>query len=82
MRRLMLAVLPVAALAACGEAANDIPVTNDQNVVLNDAQANYAFENDGEGPMAMERADDNMMMTNDGMMMNGMDANMAGNMMP
>jgi hypothetical protein len=34
-------------LAACGP-ANDIAVTGDNNVVLNDAHANYAFTNDDE----------------------------------
>jgi hypothetical protein len=52
MKRLLpLAALPVALLAAaCGGASNDIVTTNDNNVVLNDLQANYASTNDGEVP--------------------------------
>ena len=49
MKRLLIAsTLPVLALlGACG-GGNDITTTNDNNVVLNDAQANYAFTNDGD----------------------------------
>jgi hypothetical protein len=52
MKRLLpLAALPVALLAAaCGGSSNDIVTTNDNNVVLNDLQANYASTNDGEVP--------------------------------
>ena len=47
---LTLSTLPVLALlGACGP-ANDIIVTNDSNVVLNDHLANYASVNDGEVP--------------------------------
>jgi hypothetical protein len=49
MHRLILAAPLLAMLAACG-ASNDVTVTNDNNVVLNDAQSNYAFTNDGETP--------------------------------
>jgi hypothetical protein len=46
----ILAALPLlAALGGCG-GGNDIVTTNDNNVVLNDAQANYASTNDGEVP--------------------------------
>lgn len=45
----LFAVPLLATLAACGP-ANDITVTNDNNVVLNDLQANYAFTNDGDVP--------------------------------
>jgi hypothetical protein len=49
----MWALLPVvAAISACGESqrgdAGEIVTTNAGNVVLNDAQANYAFEGDNE----------------------------------
>ncbi len=49
-RALILAAVPaVLTLSACGGGGNqDITLTNDSNVVLNDAQANYAFSNDGE----------------------------------
>jgi uncharacterized protein YcfL len=50
MKRLTLAILPIAAmLTACGP-SNDIVLTNDNNVVLNDAHTNYASVNDGEVP--------------------------------
>lgn len=48
MPRKTLVALPLLALvAACG-GGSDIVVTNENNVVLNDAQANYASVNDGE----------------------------------
>lgn len=48
-RLLTAATLPMLALlGACG--GNDISTTNDNNVVLNDSQDNYAFTNDGEMP--------------------------------
>jgi hypothetical protein len=43
------AIALLGALGAC-EPANDVVVTNDNNVVLNDLQANYASTNDGEVP--------------------------------
>lgn len=50
MRRLALTAVPAALLlAACG-GGQDIAVTNDNNVVLNDAHANTTFTNDGEMP--------------------------------
>ncbi len=46
-RILAAAALPtLALLAACG--AQEITMTNDSNVVLNDTYANAAFRNDGE----------------------------------
>ena len=44
------AVGMLAMLAAC-EPANDITLTNSNNVVLNDHQANYASRNEGEAPL-------------------------------
>lgn len=47
--RYFLALPPIALLAACGgEAPADTTVTttNTGNIILNDAQANYSFEND------------------------------------
>lgn len=47
--RYFLALPPIALMAACsGEPATDqtATVTNTGNVVLNDAQANYTFQND------------------------------------
>lgn len=63
MKRLLIAsTLPVLALlGACG-GGNEITTTNDNNVVLNDAQANYAFTNDGD-----MTANDAAMMSNDTM---------------
>jgi hypothetical protein len=64
-------VLALALLSACGGAANDITVTNDENVVLNDAQDNYAFRGDDEmtNDMAQNEAMQDMaandMMAND-----------------
>ncbi|MHA6722237.1 hypothetical protein [Sphingomonas sp. RS2018] len=64
MRRLTLAIVPATLLlAACG-GGQDIVVTNENNVLLNDAQANFAVTNDGE------------MSANDMAEMNAMDANM------
>lgn len=45
MNRSIAVLLPIAALAACGE-AQEIPVTNTGNVVLNDSLANETFVND------------------------------------
>jgi hypothetical protein len=51
-RLLIISALPVLALAACGQGnrgnAGDITTTNTGDVVLNDAQANYAFRGDNE----------------------------------
>lgn len=46
--RYFLALPPIALLAACGGNATDqtATTTNTGNVILNDAQANYSFEND------------------------------------
>lgn len=46
--RYFLALPPIALLAACGGTATDqtATTTNTGNVILNDAQANYSFEND------------------------------------
>jgi hypothetical protein len=51
MKRLLIAsALPVfALLGACG-GGTEITTTNDNNVVLNDAHANFAFTNDGDTP--------------------------------
>jgi len=54
-RLLMISTLPVLALvAACGKGsdAGDIVTTNTGNVVLNDAQENYAFRGDNEAVSA------------------------------
>jgi hypothetical protein len=49
-RLLVTAALPLlAALTACGP-SNNLVLTNDNNVVLNDAQGNYASVNDHETP--------------------------------
>ena len=53
MRRLHLVAVPATLLlAACG-GESDITVTNENNVVLNDALENHAFTNDGETTNAM-----------------------------
>jgi len=73
MRRFAPIALPAAlALAACG-GGDDITVTNDNNVVLNDAHANVAFTNDGEmgANDAMMANDTGMMNAGDPMMANG-----------
>ena len=75
MKRLLIAsALPVLALlSACG-GGNEITTTNDNNVVLNDAHANYAFSNEDEVPAngagAMSHDMGNGTMSND-MMDNG-----------
>jgi hypothetical protein len=63
MKKLIALIGPLALLGACGGAANDITVTNDENVVLNDAQDNYAFRGDDEmtNDMAQNEAQQNMM---------------------
>ncbi|SOB87458.1 hypothetical protein SAMN06297144_2590 [Sphingomonas guangdongensis] len=57
-------------LAACG--GDDIVVTNENNVVLNDAIENYAVTNDGEvaanDAAPMNATDGNMMMSNNSAM--------------
>lgn len=75
MTRLLLPLPALALLAACG-GGDAITTTAENQVVLNDSQANYAFANDGEGPIANEMADDNMAMPmgNDAIGMNGADA--------
>lgn len=68
--RLSIVALPaLALLAACGDgSSNEVVQTNTGNVILNDAQANYAFENDevantlAEDMNAMDA--DNAVMTN------------------
>jgi hypothetical protein len=73
MKKLVPALAPMLLLAACGGAANDITVTNDANVVLNDAQGNYAFRGDDEmtNEMAQNEAAQNAaageMMANEAM---------------
>ena len=81
-RFLTIAALPLlAAVTACG-GGNDITVTNDSNVVLNDSLANYASTNDGEvAANDMSLADNGTRMDN-GMMSDGAMSNgMAGNEM-
>jgi hypothetical protein len=74
MKRIVLAAIAAPlALAACGGAANDITTTNTDQVVLNDAQANYVFRNDDEQPSNAEDA------ANAGML-NGAEAMDAGMM--
>jgi len=77
MKTLALAGLPVAVLlAACGS-SNDIPVTADNQVVLNDAQSNYAFTNDGElGNAGAAEAN----MSNDGSVSGSIANGASGNM--
>jgi uncharacterized protein YcfL len=50
MKRLLIPVLPVLALLTACSPSNEVVLTNDNNVVLNDAQASYASTNDGEVP--------------------------------
>lgn len=74
-RKLFLVAVPAAlTLAACG-GAQEIPVTNTGNVVLNDAQANYAFTNDNETTPAMREemnmAEGNMTMADNAAMPGG-----------
>jgi len=71
-RLLTVSTLPVLALvAACGQGnrgdAGDITTTNAGDVVLNDAQANYAFRGDNETVAndAIPAANDTMSMGND-----------------
>ncbi|MFV1920021.1 hypothetical protein VPH46_11430 [Sphingomonas sp. MJ1 (PH-R8)] len=69
----MLMLPLVALLGACG-GGEEVRVTNDENVVLNDSYDNMAFSNDGEDPAnAMGSAGG----TDGAMMGNGTDANMA-----
>jgi uncharacterized protein YcfL len=73
MKRIVLfaSLAPLTLLAACG-GGDDITVTNENNVVLNDAIENYAVTNDGEvsanDAAAMNATDANMMMSNDTIM--------------
>ncbi|MCC2975339.1 hypothetical protein LK533_01460 [Sphingomonas sp. PL-96] len=46
----MLMLPLVALLGACGGGGDEVRVTNDSNVVLNDSYDNMAFSNDGEDP--------------------------------
>lgn len=57
--RLTLLALPlVAALGACGGDGDEIRVTNDSNVVLNESYENQAFVNDGEVPTTEDMANE------------------------
>lgn len=71
---LLASLAPLTLLAACG-GGDDITVTNENNVVLNDSLENYAVTNDGEmtanDAAMMNATDGNMMMSNDAAMMNG-----------
>lgn len=67
----MLMLPLVALLGACG-GGDEVRVTNDSNVVLNDSYGNMAFSNDGEDPanLAGSAGGADAAMTS-----NGMDAN-------
>ncbi|TKD52980.1 hypothetical protein [Sphingomonas baiyangensis] len=79
MRLTLLALIPALGLIACGS-PDEIATTNSGNVVLNDAQANYAFENDNEGPLQVQR-EEQMNIANAMADGNAMDGNMADPMM-
>jgi hypothetical protein len=64
----MLMLPLVALLGACGGGGDEVRVTNDSNVVLNDSYDNMAFSNDGEDPANVAGSaggPDGAMMAND-----------------
>lgn len=74
--RYFLALPPIALLAACGggtPADQSMTTTNTGNVILNDAQANYSFEDNAIlNPAADDAAAMNAMAGEDAGMMNDM----------